>query len=329
VEPPERLKDTLEWNPSILSRNEILQLHLLRNFISIRSYEIRIKGERLSMIHLENISKSFGSITAVDQLSLLIETGEVFGLLGPNGAGKTTTVNIAVGLYAPDRGEVNILGQGSPLNPAVRAHIGTAPQSIALYDDLTAEENLLFFGKMYKLSRVKLRDRVAESLEFVGLTDRRKTRIKTFSGGMKRRLNLAVALLHEPPVIVLDEPTAGVDPQSRNALFDNIKLLHKKNRTIVYTTHYMEEAERLCTRIGIMDRGKLLALDTVENLIKSHGGKSILTAQRSDREFRIETHDPMAELLKLQESGNLQRFKVDSPDLESVFLNLTGRKLRD
>ena len=281
------------------------------------------------MINLTNLTKRFGSLTAVDDLTLEIRSGEVFGLLGPNGAGKTTTVNLAVGLLDPDDGSVDINGSGSPVNPAVRAGIGVAPQATAVYNDLTAEENLMFFGRLQHMHGSRLRKRVAESLEFVGLTDRRRDRVLTYSGGMKRRLNLAIALIHEPAVVFMDEPTAGVDPQSRNALFDNIEHLRAKGSTIVYTTHYMEEAQRLCDRVAIMDNGRLLALGTVSDLIAVHGGKSVLTAERSDESFRVETADPVGELLRIQESGRLQSFHVESPDLESVFLNLTGRKLRD
>jgi ABC-2 type transport system ATP-binding protein len=170
---------------------------------------------------------------------------------------------------------------------------------------------------------------VSWALDFVQLSDRRRDYVKTYSGGMKRRLNLAVALVHNPPLLLLDEPTVGVDPQSRNAIFDNILALRKEGRTILYTTHYMEEAQRLCDRVGIMDRGKLLALDTVENLIRAHGGKDAVVAEWDGGEERIETADPVAELRKLQERGRLLRFRVERPTLESVFLNLTGRHLRD
>jgi ABC-2 type transport system ATP-binding protein len=281
------------------------------------------------VIEFKNLKKTFGLIVAIDDLSLVINTGEVFGLLGPNGAGKTTTVNIAVGLLKPDTGSIAIGDFGSPLRREVRGKIGVATQALALYEELSAAENLEFFGRVQGIRGARLKRRVSEALEFVDLKERRRDRVKTFSGGMKRRLNLAVALIHEPPVIMLDEPTVGVDPQSRNAIFDNILHLRESGCTIIYTTHYMEEAERLCDRVGIMDHGKLLALGPVEELIASYGGKSILTAEREDKHFRIETSDPVSELAALQSEGKLIRFKVDSPDLESVFLSLTGRKLRD
>jgi ABC-2 type transport system ATP-binding protein len=281
------------------------------------------------ILRLTGIRKSYGTKVAVDDLSLELVRGEIFGLLGPNGAGKTTTVNLAVGLLEPDRGRVEVDGAGSPKAPEVRARIGVAPQSLAVYEELSAEENLNFFGRIQGLHGLGLKERVDWSLEFVGLSDRRKDRVRTYSGGMKRRLNLAVAVLHDPPLLLLDEPTVGVDPQSRNAIFDRILDLRKLGRTIVYTTHYMEEAQRLCDRVGIIDQGKLLALDTVDWLIAAHGGKSVVTAERPDGETRIETEDPVAELARLQSDGKLLRFRVDAPDLEAVFLNLTGRQLRD
>lgn len=266
---------------------------------------------------------------AVDDLSLEIERGEVFGLLGPNGAGKTTTVNMAVGLLEPDAGTIELDGLGHPTRPEVRAKIGVAPQTLALYEDLSGEENLTFFGKIQGLAGKKLRDRIAWCLDFVDLSDRRRDRSKTYSGGMKRRLNLAIALIHDPPLLLLDEPTVGVDPQSRNAIFEKIEVMRQEGHTIVYTTHYMEEAQRLCDRVGIVDHGKLLALDTVQGLISAYGGKNVVVVERTEGETRLETDDPMAELIRLQETDDLLRFRVDSPDLEVVFLNLTGRHLRD
>ncbi len=281
------------------------------------------------MIRFHNLRKTFGNIVAVDNLSFKIEKGEVFGLLGPNGAGKTTLVNLAVGLLEPDHGSVEIDGLGASNSPQVRAQIGVAPQALAIYEELSAEENLVFFARIQGVNRTKLTERVAWSLDFVGLTDRRRDRVKTFSGGMKRRLNLAIALVHDPPLLLLDEPTVGVDPQSRNAIFDNITALQKEGRTIVYTTHYMEEAQRLCDRVGIIDHGKLLALDTVERLTATYGGKSVVIAERPNGEVRVETNDPMAELQRLQKKQTLLKFRVESPNLEAVFLNLTGRHLRD
>jgi ABC-2 type transport system ATP-binding protein len=281
------------------------------------------------MLTLTNVRKVFGRIVAVDDLSLVIRKGEIFGLLGPNGAGKTTTVNMAVGLLGPDSGTLELEGLGSPDRPEVRARIGVAPQALALYEDLTGEENLAFFGKLHRLGGAQLRERVSASLELVGLSDRRRDQVKTYSGGMKRRLNIAVAVIHNPPLLLLDEPTVGVDPQSRNAIFENILALRANGHTVIYTTHYMEEAQRLCDRVGIMDHGRLLALDTVEALISTHGGKSILIVDRSDGEVRRETDDPLRELMALQSNGGLRGFRLERPDLERVFLHLTGRELRD
>ena len=281
------------------------------------------------MIRFENIKKSFGKTIAVDGISFEIKPHEVFGLLGPNGAGKTTTVNMTVGLIKPDSGTVEFTGLGSPKDPKVRAKIGVAPQTLSLYDELSAKENLECFGKLYGLSGEKLQERVAWSLDFVGLTERKDDRVKTYSGGMKRRLNLAVALVHNPEYLILDEPTVGVDPQSRNAIFENIEQLKKNGCTVIYTTHYMEEAERLCDRVGIMDHGKLLALDTVDALIKQYGGNSTIIVEKADGEERIETQNPIEEIIKLQKETELRGFRVLNPSLETVFLNLTGRTLRD
>ena len=281
------------------------------------------------MLKLKNLHKSFGETVAVDDLSLEIRRGEVFGLLGPNGAGKTTTVNMAIGLLKPDRGTVTLDDSGSPTDPEVRAQIGVAPQGLALYEELSAEENLYFFGKIHGLHGKNLKERVRWTLDFVDLWDRRRDRITAYSGGMKRRLNMAVALIHEPELLLLDEPTVGIDTQSRNSIFEKIEAMRKEGCTIVYTTHYMEEAQRLCDRVGIVDRGRMLALDTVDGLIASHGGSSVVSAERSSGKVRVETDDPVAELVKLQEGGKLLRFSVESPDLEGVFLNLTGRHLRD
>jgi ABC-2 type transport system ATP-binding protein len=232
-------------------------------------------------------------------------------------------------LVKPDSGMVELSGFGSPKDPKVRAKIGVAPQTLSLYDDLSAQENLECFGKVYGLSGERLQESVAWSLDFVGLFERKNDRVKKFSGGMKRRLNLAVALVHNPEYLILDEPTVGVDPQSRNAIFENIEQLKKEGCTIIYTTHYMEEAQRLCDRVGIMDRGKLLALDAVEELIKQHGGNSTIIAEKADGEQRIETQNPIQEIMRLQKETELHGFRLLNPSLETVFLKLTGRTLRD
>jgi len=285
------------------------------------------------MLRLTHLRKSFGGVVAVDDLSLEVGRGEVFGLLGPNGAGKSTSIAMAVGLLDPDSGTVELDGVGRPTNAAVRRHLGVAPQSLALYDDLTGEENLRFFGRLHGLRGTALRERVGKTLEMVGLSPRRAHRVKEYSGGMKRRLNLAVAMIHDPPMLLLDEPTAGVDPQSRNNILDLVRTLAAEGRTILYTTHYMEEASRLCTRVGIIDRGRLLALGTVAELVARHGGLSVVTIDRDApdgrAEERIQTAEPVREIARVMGQGNVHAVRIDRPDLESVFLQLTGRSLRD
>ncbi|RLS95991.1 MAG: ABC transporter ATP-binding protein [Planctomycetota bacterium] len=240
------------------------------------------------MLALRDIRKSFGAVVAVDGLSFEVGAGEVFGLLGPNGAGKSTAIAIATGLLTPDSGSVDLLGLGSPSSPAVRMHLGLAPQEITLYDDLTARENLTFFARLYGVRDIAAR--VDELLTLVELSERAKDRVSTFSGGMKRRLNLAAALVHDPQLLLLDEPTAGVDPQSRNRILELVRGLAASGKSIVYTTHYMEEAAKICDRVGIVDRGRMLEVGSVAELLARHGKDT---------------------------------------DLETVFLTLTGRSLRE
>ena len=281
------------------------------------------------MLKLDQVSKSFGALQAVDSVSFELAAGEIFGLLGPNGAGKSTTVMMIAGQLQPDAGTIDVAGRGSPESDGVRQLMGIAPQSLALYDDLTGLENLKFFGRMQGLSGSALDVSVNEALQVVNLQDRAGDRVKNYSGGMQRRLNLAVALLHDPQLLLLDEPTVGIDPQSRNAILDNIEVLRQSGRGLLYTTHYMEEVERICDRVGIMDNGRLLALDTVEGLVQAHGGPSQLEVITQDGETRkIETHDPLVEL-RAMEPDRIQDFRVRRPNLETVFLNLTGRALRD
>lgn len=283
------------------------------------------------MLVLRDLRKSFGPFVAVDGLSLEIRQGEVFGLLGPNGAGKSTTIGLAVGLLHPDSGSVQIHQLGTPADPKVRRHLGVAPQALAIYDDMSGDENLRFFGRIYGLSGPALRQRVGKVLDMVGLAPRAADLVRGYSGGMKRRLNLAIALLHEPPLLMLDEPTAGVDPQSRNNILDLVRDLASGGMTILYTTHYMEEAARLCHRVGIIDKGRLLALGTVPELIARHGGQSAVTISRGDRDERLETADPLREVARIMQHQpeDISGIRIDRPDLESVFLSLTGRTLRD
>ena len=296
------------------------------------------------MIRVEQLRKAYPGVIAVDGVSFEVAAGETFGLLGPNGAGKTTTMQMLVGVLSPDAGTVTIADAGDPTQAETRRQIGLAPQQLSLYDALTGYENLAFFGRLYGLSGRDLKTRVGRALDFAGLSDRAKDRVKTYSGGMQRRLNMATALMHDPKVLLFDEPTVGVDPQSRNRIFDNIEALKAEGRTIIYTTHYMEEAQRLCDRVAIMDHGKLLALDTVDTLISQHGGKSVVTAQLErppddpgvlpepldGDSLRFDTAQPLEEVGRLTAAGvKFLTLKIDQPDLETVFLSLTGRRLRD
>jgi ABC-2 type transport system ATP-binding protein len=296
------------------------------------------------MIQARDLRKSYSSLVAVDGVSFEVRGGETFGLLGPNGAGKTTTIGMMIGVLAPDSGEILVDGGARPTEPAARRAIGVAPQSLALYEDLTAEENLRFFARLYGLASARLKERVGWGLAFAGLEDRRGDRVKTFSGGMKRRLNMAVAMVHEPQVIFLDEPTVGVDPQSRNHVFERIEELRAAGRTMIYTTHYMEEAQRLCDRVAIMDHGKILDIDSVGALIERHGGRAVVKAElvrlpADERvlpappeglSLRFESERPLEDVARLSSAGvAFQTLEVARPDLETVFLTLTGRSLRD
>ena len=310
----------------------------------------------MSAIKVSDLKKSYGALTAVDGVSFEVARGETFGLLGPNGAGKSTTIGMIVGALRPDHGSVTVDGEGDPTRPALRRRIGVAPQSLALYEELTAEENLAFFGSLYGLSGTRLKERLEWALAFVGLEERRRDRVGTYSGGMQRRLNLVCGLIHDPPVLLMDEPTVGVDPQSRNAIFESIETLKREGRTIVYTTHYMEEAERLCDRVAIMDRGKILALDTVAGLLRVHGGAPTVEivfagagaapgdpssgTRRADLapyggdwdgpRWRVR-HERPIEILQQAMSGHdvFSHVSIERANLETVFLHLTGRTLRD
>jgi ABC-2 type transport system ATP-binding protein len=247
------------------------------------------------MLQVSALRKVFGPLVAVDEVSFSIAPGQLVGLLGPNGAGKTTTVAMIAGLLTPDHGEVLVNGErlSGDRHPAKR-RIGLVPQDLALYDELSAENNLRFFGALFGLAGPILSEAIDRVLTLVGLSDRRRHRVKTFSGGMKRRLNLAAGLLHDPDILLLDEPTVGVDPQSRNAIFENLESLKARGKALLYTTHYMEEAERLADRIVVIDRGRVMADDTLEGLRARSGA-----------------------------SGEA------APTLEALFLTLTGRSLRD
>jgi len=281
------------------------------------------------MIRIEGVSKRFGELVAVDNLSMVIHQGEIFGLLGPNGAGKSTIISMLSGQQLPTSGALQVKGQ-QPTSTESKRLIGLAPQAIALYEDLPALDNLAFFGSLYGMGRDELQERCGQVLEFVGLTGREKDRVEKYSGGMKRRLNLAITMMHDPEILLLDEPTVGVDPQSRNKLFDNVLELQEQGKTIIYTTHYMEEAERLCNRVGILDHGKLLALDGVDQLINQHGGESQLSVTTGESVISKGTEHPIDDLQSLlREHSDIRDLKLTRPDLEKVFLNLTGRHLRD
>ncbi len=311
----------------------------------------------MAVLHVDGLHKRFGSVVAVDGVSLDVAAGEVYGLLGPNGAGKTTTVSMVCGLLDPDEGQVTVAGismAGS--NPKAKAEIGYVPQDIALYGDLTAHENLRFFGRLFGLSGAELTSRVAQLLEMVGLSDRAGERVDHYSGGMKRRLNIAAGLLHEPKLLILDEPTVGVDPQSRNAILENVTELAHSGVAVLYTTHYMEEAERLCDRVGIIDEGKIIAEGTRRQLVEKIGQldrveigvkgnvdtfigatkrlKNVDDAARSDTGARLLVRGGRVLLPKLleiaaQNDVDVTSVEVIEPDLEAVFLHLTGKALRD
>ncbi|ACV27193.1 ABC transporter ATP-binding protein [Kangiella koreensis] len=281
------------------------------------------------MIEVRGISKRYGDLQAVDNLSITIEKGHIFGLLGPNGAGKSTTISMMCGLISPDMGTVQLNGE-KPTDKATKHKIGLIPQSIALYEELSALDNLSFFADLYGLSAKTKIERMEWSLQFVGLQDRAKDTVSEYSGGMKRRLNLAASLLHDPDFIFMDEPTAGVDPQSRNKLFESVLELKDLGKTIIYTTHYMEEAEKLCDRVGVVDKGQLLALGTVDELIEQHGGHSSVNIRSEHGDESFMTANPVNDLMeRLKGMNTVENLSLRRPNLETVFLNLTGKQLRD
>jgi ABC-2 type transport system ATP-binding protein len=303
------------------------------------------------------LRKSFGDRLAVDDVGFDIAEGETYGLLGPNGAGKTTTISMICGLLTRDGGEVVVAGR--PIDPGTttaKAAIGLVPQDLAIYPDLTARENLVFFGQLYGLGGRRLNERVAELLEVIGLTDRAKDRAEHFSGGMKRRLNIAIGLLHRPRLLVLDEPTVGVDPQSRNAILASVQELGREGMAILYTTHYMEEAERLCNRVAILDEGRLRAEGTQRELVALVGkndrirltaggdlAAAAVAAHRLAGVHEVTAGDDALDLIvtdarsllpsllqELTSDGiTIRSVEVIEPDLEAVFLHLTGKALRD
>lgn len=308
------------------------------------------------IINVLNVSKRYGSVKALDGVSLAIERGSIFGLLGPNGAGKSTLINIISTLIVQDDGDVEIAGLSVQKDAQkIRGMLGLVPQDIALYPTLTARENLLFWGRMYGLGGKKLKGQIDDVLELSGLKDRANERVEGYSGGMKRRLNIAVALMHSPQILIMDEPTVGIDPQSRNFILERIKSFKGSNITVIYTSHYMEEIEEICDSVAIMDRGKVIASGTVEEL---HGLAGSLDT------IYIKTEEPVSDLSFLKHLQSIENSYADGnttvisvahskealssiilaftraghdirsvdmlkPNLETVFLKLTGRALRD
>ncbi len=305
------------------------------------------------MLTIKNLSKRYGSIVALKDVSLALQPGEFFGLLGPNGAGKTTLMSLVAGIRPADSGEIFLEGEKfQPERVAQRLQLGFVPQALALYDELSGEENLRFFGRLYGLRGALLRERVEEGLLAAQLQDRRRDQVKTYSGGMRRRLNVVAAILHRPKLLLCDEPTVGVDPQSRNAIFEFVQKLNDDGMTIVYSTHYMEEATRLCSRIGIIDHGQLLALGTLDELLVQLPFSEQIRLARHEtvtaqlgalREFGeiVETEEafvltPRSELRLSDFFAATERLglsyrhiSVTRPTLENVFLHLTGKTLRD
>jgi ABC-2 type transport system ATP-binding protein len=312
-----------------------------------------------AILEVHDLVKKYGDFIAVKGISFNIQEGEIFSLLGPNGAGKTTTISMLSTLYTPTAGDATIAGHSITKNPmAVKQVIGVVPQELALYEDLTARENLIFWGQMYGLSGKVLDHRIDEVLEQIGLTDKAKNRVKTYSGGMKRRVNIGVGLLHKPRLLFMDEPTVGIDPQSRRAILDTVKDLNKQGMTLLYTTHYMEEAQELSHRVGIIDHGELIALGTQKELTQQVGQtetlllhigenddanglanslkgiKDVLEATANDHEVSIIAPEAEAILAPVVSKANERGIKIRSidirePNLEAVFLHLTGRALRD
>ncbi len=309
------------------------------------------------MITIEGLQKHYGEIKAVDGIDLEIQDGEIFGLLGPNGAGKTTTISMISGVLRPDSGRITFDGLNIWVEPKkVKRNLGVVPQEIAVYEDLTAKDNLDFWGSLHGLRGPGLKTAVHSALERVGLQDRAKDRVKTFSGGMKRRLNLCMGLLHRPKYLLLDEPTVGIDPQARLAILDIVREVAVAGTTVLYTTHYMEEAQELCDRIAIIDHGQILTIGTLEALTRQSGESEVLKVVGSFDEtaanqrlsglpglrlIRVEegtvlagidaTGPGLLEILpQVLESGlSIDDVSIQKPNLQSVFISLTGRELRD
>ena len=306
------------------------------------------------ILKIDNISKLHGQFKALNTISLEINRGEIFGLLGPNGAGKSTLLSILAGASKPSSGFTWLDGMEiQPNNLKLRARIGLVPQDFAFYEDLTAKENLFFFGQLFGMQGQVLTNKVNEILEIIGLNDEKAHQYsKHFSGGMKRRLNLGIALVHSPDILMLDEPTVGVDPQSRNRIFEAIKIINSMGTTVIYTTHYMEEAEALCNRIAILNHGEIIACDTLQNLLSLTQTTINFSIHENDQtksgillkklpelksnslqgSYSLTSHkNSTPEIINLLVNEKIQiiNLHLDSPNLEKVFLSLTGRHLRD
>ena len=307
------------------------------------------------MINVSNLRKTFDTIEALKGISFNIQQGECYGLLGPNGAGKTTTISIMSTLLEPNEGKVSIAGYDLKKNPLeCKKNIGVVTQEIALYNELSAYDNLQFWGGLYNVPKLELKARIDELLNLFGLLERKNDKVKTYSGGMKRRINIASALLHMPNVLFMDEPTVGIDPQSRNLIFEVVEKLHKEGMTIIYTTHYMEEAERLCDRIGIIDNGEIIAQGTLDELKTSGSMKETVVIsftnltekrftkisndwndhQRFDDTIHFFSKNIQGDLskiiLKCNEVGlDILHIDIRKITLETIFLSLTGKHLRD
>ena len=277
------------------------------------------------MLVIEKLRKNFGTRCAVKDISFSVGRGETVGLLGPNGAGKTTTIAMICGIAKADAGRVTLDGEAiTPESRALKQRVGLVPQDLALYEELSAWANIELFGGLYGITGPLLEQRGTAALQLVGLADRRREAIKNFSGGMKRRVNIACALLHDPDLIVLDEPTVGVDPQSRNAIFENIETLKRQGKTLIYTTHYMEEAERLCDRLVILDRGEIVADDTIAGLYAQ-------LPLRRDAVIELSGDGANDALIQELAARFGRQFQVQQrgAKLDDVFMRLTGHALRD
>jgi ABC-2 type transport system ATP-binding protein len=276
------------------------------------------------VLALRGLGKDYGPRRAVDAIDLDVRRGEIFGMLGPNGAGKTTTISMACGVVPPSRGQARVAGHDVVgERHAARRAIGLVPQDLALYEELTPRQNLRYFAELYGLAGGELAKAIDWALDVAGLADRADDRVKTFSGGMKRRLNLTAGMIHRPTLLVCDEPTVGVDPQSRRHIFDAIQQLRADGMTILYTSHYMEEVEELCDRVAIMDGGKVVACGTLAELTRAHGG------DRLALDVSGEPAVVAAALAALEQTGATVERRASTGNLEAVFLALTGRGLRD